>query len=143
MVRNGSFLLHQAAEHSTFDHAEHGLEVTALYHAVVIRLRQLVVAAAQFYQNPPAGWTLAGWKPTTAVAKSASTVDFTVQEAMRTWQFWLLMAMLFLNSVFERTWSFRAGQRPASEYWQHVIQAVKKSHPNFLFIAEAYWDLEW
>ncbi len=57
----------------------------------------LVVASAQFYQNPPAGWTLAGWKPTSAVAKSATKANFTVSEAMRTWQFWLLLAMLFLN----------------------------------------------
>ncbi len=57
----------------------------------------LVVAAAQFYQNPTQGWRPEGWVPTGAVAKSASTVDFTVSEAMRTWQFWLLWAMLFLN----------------------------------------------
>lgn len=57
----------------------------------------LVVACAQFYQNPSAGWTLPGWKPTSAVAKAATSANFTVSEAMRTWQFWLLMAMLFLN----------------------------------------------
>jgi glycosidase len=53
------------------------------------------------------------------------------------------MAMLFLNSIFERTWGGRAGPRPATEYWVDVISATKKKHPNFLFIAEAYWDLEW
>ncbi len=53
------------------------------------------------------------------------------------------MAMLVLNSVFERTWSTRAGQRPETEYWADVISAVKKQYPGFLFIAEAYWDLEW
>ena len=53
------------------------------------------------------------------------------------------MAMLLMNSIFERTWGDRAGARPATEYWQEVIPAVKKSHPDFLFIAEAYWDLEW
>lgn len=53
------------------------------------------------------------------------------------------MAMLLLNSVFERTWGFRAGPRPATEYWEDVISAVKATHPGFLFIAEAYWDLEW
>lgn len=57
----------------------------------------LVVASAQLYQNPPVGWTLPGWKPTSAVAKSATTANFIVSEAMRTWQFWLLLAMLFLN----------------------------------------------
>ena len=53
------------------------------------------------------------------------------------------MAMLLINSIFERTWGNRAGQRPATEYWVDVISAIKKAHPDFLFIAEAYWDLEW
>lgn len=53
------------------------------------------------------------------------------------------MAMLLLNSVFQRTWGARAGQQPATEYWDDVIPAVKCACPNFLFIAEAYWDLEW
>jgi hypothetical protein len=53
------------------------------------------------------------------------------------------MAMLLLNQIFERTWGSRAGQRPATEYWTDVISAIKKTHLAFLFIAEAYWDLEW
>ena len=53
------------------------------------------------------------------------------------------MAMLMLNSIFERTWGGRAGPRPDSEYWVDVISAIKKKHPGFHFIAEAYWDLEW
>ena len=57
----------------------------------------LVVASAQFYANPPDGWRPAGWQPTSAVARAATTVDFTVRQAMRTWQFWLLWVMLFLS----------------------------------------------
>jgi glycosidase len=53
------------------------------------------------------------------------------------------MAMLLLNDIFERTWSARAGARPATEYWEQVISAVKAKHPDTLFIAEAYWDLEY
>jgi glycosidase len=53
------------------------------------------------------------------------------------------MAMLLLNHVFERTWKARAGVRPESEYWREVIRAVKQRYPSVLFIAEAYWDLEW
>ena len=53
------------------------------------------------------------------------------------------MAMLVLNSVFERTWSNRVGPPPPTEYWTDIITATKKHHPGFLFIAEAYWDLEW
>ena len=53
------------------------------------------------------------------------------------------MAMLLLNEVFERTWGTRAGDRPDQEYWDTVIPAIKEGHQDFLFIAEAYWDLEW
>jgi hypothetical protein len=53
------------------------------------------------------------------------------------------MAMLALNPIFERTWGGRAGPRPATEYWVDVISAIKKKYPGFLFIAEAYWGLEW
>jgi hypothetical protein len=48
------------------------------------------------------------------------------------------MAMLILPDVFERTW----GKRPQS-FWPGAIQALRESHPNFLFMAEVYWDLEW
>jgi OFA family oxalate/formate antiporter-like MFS transporter len=57
----------------------------------------LVVGAAQFYANPPQGWRPAGWEPRGSVAKAASTYNFTVKEAMGTWQFWLLWMLLFLN----------------------------------------------
>jgi len=53
------------------------------------------------------------------------------------------MAMLLLNTVFERAWGGRAGPRPATEFWDDLIPAVRKAHPDFAFIAEAYWDLEW
>ena len=53
------------------------------------------------------------------------------------------MAMLLMNSVFERTWGSRAGPRPTAEYWVEVISAIKQKKRDFLFIAEAYWDLEW
>jgi glycosidase len=53
------------------------------------------------------------------------------------------MGMLVLNPIFERTWGSRAGQAPATEYWADVISTIKNEHPGFLFIAEAYWDLEW
>ena len=57
----------------------------------------VVVLAAQFYRNPPVGWRPEGWQPSGAVATAASTYDFSVAEAMRTPQFWMLMLMLFLN----------------------------------------------
>ena len=57
----------------------------------------VVFCAAQFYANPPQGWRPAGWEPRTAVARAASTYDFTVTEALGKWQFYLLFVLLFLN----------------------------------------------
>lgn len=53
------------------------------------------------------------------------------------------MAMLMMNSIFERTWGGRAGSRPETEYWVDMISSINNKYPRFLFVAEAYWDLEW
>jgi Alpha amylase, catalytic domain len=48
------------------------------------------------------------------------------------------MAMLILPDVFERTW----GLRPTS-FWPIAIDRARTRNPEFLFMAEVYWDLEW
>jgi len=53
------------------------------------------------------------------------------------------MAMLMLNAIVSRTWGSRAGAPPPAEYWPDLVAAVRAAHPDFVFIAEAYWDLEW
>ena len=53
------------------------------------------------------------------------------------------MAMLMTNEVFARTWGERAGRVPQDEYWPVLIGRTKGAHPDFLFLAEAYWDMEW
>ena len=53
------------------------------------------------------------------------------------------MAMLMLNTIFERTWKTRAGVKPDNDYWTSIIPVIKGKYPEFRFIAEAYWDLEW
>ncbi|TFF87264.1 MAG: alpha-amylase [Promethearchaeota archaeon] len=53
------------------------------------------------------------------------------------------MAMLLINEVFKRTWGERGGKPLEKEFWREVIPAVKEKFPNFKFIAEVYWDLEW
>ncbi len=52
------------------------------------------------------------------------------------------MAMLMLNSVFAATWNRDSEELPARDYWQAVIQAARARHPQMLFMAEVYWDLE-
>ncbi len=53
------------------------------------------------------------------------------------------MAMLTMNDVFTRTWGDRVGAPPDTDYWPTIIPAVRAHRPGFLFLAEAYWDLEW
>jgi len=57
------------------------------------------------------------------------------------------MAMLVMSDVFARTWGDHAvspGGDPASgEFWTEAINAVRARFPAFLFIAEAYWNMEW
>jgi hypothetical protein len=48
------------------------------------------------------------------------------------------MAMLLLPDVFERTWQIKS-----EPFWPKAIQRVRDQHPNFCFMAEVYWDLEW
>lgn len=48
------------------------------------------------------------------------------------------MAMLLLPEVFERTWGITA-----QPFWPTAIDRVHGKHPDFLFMAEVYWDLEW
>jgi len=53
------------------------------------------------------------------------------------------MAMLMTNKVFNRTWGEKAGPIPKKEFWEDIIPNVKEKYPNFLFLAEVYWDMEW
>ncbi len=48
------------------------------------------------------------------------------------------MAMLILPEVFERTWG-----RRSAPFWPDAIARTRGRYPGFLFMAEAYWDLEW
>jgi hypothetical protein len=46
--------------------------------------------------------------------------------------------MLLLPDVFERTWRIKA-----EPFWPRAIRRVRERCPDFRFMAEVYWDLEW
>jgi hypothetical protein len=48
------------------------------------------------------------------------------------------MGMLIMPDVFERTWGLRM-----EPFWPRAIQSIRSNRPDFLFMAEVYWDLEW
>jgi len=58
------------------------------------------------------------------------------------------MAMLLQPEIIKRTWGDRAlprdGLPPRDEaFWPEAIKAIRRRHPEFLFIAEVYWDMEY
>ena len=48
------------------------------------------------------------------------------------------MAMLVLPEVFERTWGIKC-----QHFWPEATRRVRAANPEFRFMAEVYWDLEW
>jgi len=48
------------------------------------------------------------------------------------------MAMLMEPDVFERTW-----HRASAPFWPDAICAARTRNPDFLFLAEVYWDREY
>ena len=48
------------------------------------------------------------------------------------------MAMLMLPEICQRTW----GNTP-EPFWVNAMAAVHARYPDFTFMAEVYWDLEW
>jgi hypothetical protein len=55
----------------------------------------VTVVAGYFMQNPPQGWTPKGWAPTASQASQRSDHDYTLREALGTWQWWALWLLLF------------------------------------------------
>jgi MFS transporter, OFA family, oxalate/formate antiporter len=58
----------------------------------------VTVIAGWFMQNPPDGWKLEGWSPTTLETSQRAGHDYTLGEALKTWQWWALWLLLFLNT---------------------------------------------
>ncbi len=57
------------------------------------------------------------------------------------------MVMLTLNDIHESTWGWLLNKngfkKPDEEFWGYAIRAVQEKYPEFIFLAEVYWGLEW
>src|SRR5262249_13859485 len=58
----------------------------------------VTVVAALFMQNPPEGWRPEGWTPTHSEVSQRAGRDYTLVEALKTWQWYALWLLLFLNT---------------------------------------------
>jgi hypothetical protein len=53
------------------------------------------------------------------------------------------MAMLLLPEVFARNWeAFEPPAAVAGDFWPRAMATVREAHPEFLFVAEVYWQME-
>ena len=57
----------------------------------------MVVGAALFMKNPPEGWKPEGWEPEESESGDRSGLDYDLGGALKTWQWFALWALLFLN----------------------------------------------
>jgi glycosidase len=48
------------------------------------------------------------------------------------------MAMLILPEVFQRTWGLEM-----APFWPEALRAARQANPQFVSMAEVYWDMEW
>lgn len=53
------------------------------------------------------------------------------------------MAMLIEPEIFMQTWSQRTNVTDYSSFWATAIPQTRNTYPNFVFMAEVYWNYEW
>jgi OFA family oxalate/formate antiporter-like MFS transporter len=58
----------------------------------------VTMASGYFMQNPPDGWKPAGWVPSATQNSQRAAMDYTLTGALKTWQWWALWTLLFLNT---------------------------------------------
>jgi OFA family oxalate/formate antiporter-like MFS transporter len=58
----------------------------------------VTIISGSFMQNPPDGWQPEGWKPSAAQSWQRAGHDFVLSEALKTWQWYALWLLLFLNT---------------------------------------------
>ena len=56
------------------------------------------VCSGFFLQNPPEGYVPEGWNPEEKKQVQSGSPTFTLGEALKTWQWWALWLLLFLNT---------------------------------------------
>jgi OFA family oxalate/formate antiporter-like MFS transporter len=58
----------------------------------------ITIATGYFMQSPPANWKPEGWEPSRTQSAQRAARDYTLGGALKTWQWWALWTLLFLNT---------------------------------------------
>ena len=101
----------------------------------------MVVGAAFFMKNPPEGWKPTGWEPEQSDTGERSGIDYELGGALKTWQWYALWALLFLNvtagiaviSEADPIAQEVSGAAPALAAWLVSIISIANGAGRFLW----------
>ena len=74
-----------------------GLMPTFAYLGVAYAI--IAIAAGAFMKNPPEGWVPEGWTPSATQLSQRSGRDYTLGEALGTWQWWAISSLMSINTM--------------------------------------------
>ncbi len=80
-------------------HLIESLGVSRTFACLGIAYAMIATISASFMKNPPEGWTPEGWTPSAKQSSQRSTRDYTLAEALRTWQWWAICLLLCINTM--------------------------------------------
>ena len=101
----------------------------------------VTVAAGYFMQNPPADWQPAGWSPTATQSAQRAVEDYTLSQALKTWQWWALWLLLFIN--VSAGISIISQESPMFQELGHLTAIVAASLVGIASIGNAFGRVFW
>jgi len=102
----------------------------------------VAVVSAYFLQNPPDGWLPEGWKPAEKTkTQKAGDNGFTLGAALKTWQWWALWVLLFLNT--SAGISIISQEAPMFQEFGKVTVIVAASMVGIVSIGNALGRIFW
>jgi len=100
-----------------------------------------VLGAALFMKNPPSGYNPPGWTPAPAQQSQRAAKDYTLKEALCTWQWYALWSILFLNT--SAGISIISQASPMAQEISHVTAAVAAGLVGIISIANGSGRFLW
>src|SRR5712691_10567006 len=101
----------------------------------------VTVVASLFMQNPPEGWGPEGWTPTASQTSQRAGRDYTLGEALKTWQWYALWLLLFLNTFAGI--SIISQEAPIFQEFVGVSAVVAASMVGIASIGNAFGRVFW
>src|SRR5436190_1918326 len=101
----------------------------------------VTVVTGLFMRNPPDGWKPESWTATASQTSHRAGHDFTLSEALKTWQWWALWLLLFLNTCAGI--SIISQEAPLFQELAGVIAVVAASMVGLASIGNAVGRVFW